>query len=171
SILNNFLVSYSVNGTLVNGNTLSRSVQPNDTIHHTFTGLWRPSVGGTHRLCAYTGPVPGQTNNANDTACRVYTAVGLYDPNPAGILLYPNPTKDRVLLQAESGDYVALTWRDAGGRLLSEQFLDFCLGGNEGAGSGLTVTTETGAWAPGWYFGTLTKRDGTAIRLRLMVQP
>ncbi|MFM9142759.1 MAG: hypothetical protein ACKOPP_02045 [Bacteroidota bacterium] len=171
SILNNFLVSYSVNGTLVNGNTLSRSVQPNDTIHHTFTGLWRPSVGGTHRLCAYTGPVPGQTNNANDTACRVYTAVGLYDPNPTGILLYPNPTKDRVLLQAESGDYVALTWRDAGGRLLSEQFLDFCLGGNEGAGSGLTVTTETGAWAPGWYFGTLTKRDGTAIRLRLMVQP
>lgn len=169
SILNNFLVSYSVNGALVNGNTLSRSIQPNDTIHHTFTGLWRPSSGGTHRLCAYTGPVPGQTNNANDTTCRVYTAVGLNDETPEGILLYPNPTKDRVVLQAGSGDYVALTWRDAGGRLLSEQFLDFCTGGNEG--SGWTVTTETGAWAPGWYFGTLTKRDGTSVRLRLMVQP
>jgi len=175
SILSNFLVSYSVNGALVNGNTLSRSIQPNDTIHHTFTGLWRPTVGGTHRLCAYTGPVPGQTNNANDTACRIYTAVGLADlMNLEGVVLYPNPAKDRVVIKAPAGDYVGLVWRDAGGRKMEDRSLDFCVGSLEGQGvdsSAVSFTTETGSWSPGWYMGILTKRDGTTVRLRLMIQP
>jgi hypothetical protein len=175
SILSNFLVSYAVNGALVNGNTLSRSIQPNDTIHHTFTGLWRPTVGGTHRLCAYTGPVPGQTNNANDTVCRTYTAVGLADPlNLEGVVLYPNPAKDRVVIKAPAGDYVGLVWRDAGGRKMEDRSLDFCVGSFEGEGVDSAVvsfTTETAAWSPGWYMGTLTKRDGSVIRLRLMIQP
>lgn len=175
SILSNFLVSYAVNGALVNGNTLSRSIQPNDTIHHTFTGLWRPTVGGTHRLCAYTGPVPGQTNNANDTVCRTYTAVGLADPlNLEGVVLYPNPAKDRVVIKAPAGDYVGLVWRDAGGRKMEDRSLDFCVGSFEGEGvdsAAVSFTTETAAWSPGWYMGTLTKRDGSVIRLRLMIQP
>jgi hypothetical protein len=174
SVLNNFLVSYAVNGTLVNGNTLARSIQPNDTIHHTFTGLWRPTQGGTHRLCAYTGPVPGQTNNANDTACRTYTAVGLEDPmNLEGVVLYPNPATNRVVLQAPAGDYVGMAWRDAGGRLMEDRSLDFCVIDLEGSNgsNGLSLVTETSSWSPGWYMGTLTKRDGSVIRLRLMIQP
>ena len=175
SVLNNFLVSYAVNGTLVNGNTLARSIQPNDTIHHTFTGLWRPTVGGTHRLCAYTGPVPGQTNNANDTVCRTYTAVGLADQlNLEGVVLYPNPAKDLVVIKAPAGDYVGLVWRDAGGRKMEDRSLDFCVGSIEGEGvdsAAVSFTTETAAWSPGWYMGTLTKRDGSVIRLRLMIQP
>jgi len=170
--INSYLVSYTVNGILVDANTLSRSIQPNDTIHHIFTGRWRPTVGGTHRLCAYTGPVPGQTNNSNDTTCRVFTSVGLNDVLSSGMTLYPNPAHSEALLQwGEDVETQRLEWRDAGGRLIHAK--DFDLGNVPGVENSLDrqVRILVDQWAPGLYYATVTLCDGQRLRLKLMVQP
>jgi hypothetical protein len=168
--INSYLVSYTVNGVLVDANTLSRSIQPNDTIHHIFTGRWRPTVGGTHRLCAYTSPVPGQTNNANDTACRVFTSVGLNDALSTGLTLYPNPAQAEALLQwGENMEAQRLEWRDAGGRMIYAN--DFTNPSGMESGQERQARVIVAQWSPGLYFGTLTLRDGRCLRLKLMVQP
>lgn len=166
--ITNYLVSYSVNGVLVDANTLSRSIQANDTIHHIFTGRWRPTIGGTHRMCAFTGPVTGQTNNSNDTTCRVFTSVNVSDLLPGGIALYPNPTCDETKLQWDgSMDVIELEWRDAGGRLVNSINVELA-----------TVTEISGyrqiripvdQWSAGLYYGTLRMRDGETRYLKLMV--
>ncbi|MFM7747830.1 MAG: hypothetical protein ACKO7X_07915, partial [Bacteroidota bacterium] len=168
--INSYLVSYTVNGILVDANTLSRSIQPNDTIHHIFTGRWRPTVGGTHRLCAYTGPVPGQTNNANDTTCRVFTSVGLNDALSTGLTLYPNPAHAEALLQwGEDMEVQSLEWRDAGGRMIYAN--DFTNPSGMENGQERQARVLVTQWSPGLYYGTLTLRDGRCLRFKLMVQP
>ncbi|MFM7288183.1 MAG: hypothetical protein ACKO18_02245, partial [Bacteroidota bacterium] len=168
--INSYLVSYTVNGILVDANTLSRSIQPNDTIHHIFTGRWRPTVGGTHRLCAYTGPVPGQTNNANDTTCRVFTSVGLNDALSTGLTLYPNPAHAEALLQwGEDMEAQRLEWRDAGGRMIDAN--DFTNPSGMENGQERQARVLVAQWSPGLYYGTLTLRDGRCLRFKLMVQP
>jgi len=170
SPINSYLVSYTVNGILVDANTLSRSIQPNDTIHHIFTGRWRPTVGGTHRLCAYTGPVPGQTNNSNDTTCRVFTSVGLNVVLSSGMTLYPNPAHSEALLQwGEDMEAQRLEWRDAGGRLIDAN--DFTNPSGMENDQERQVRVLVAQWSPGLYYGTLTLRDGRRLRLKLMVQP
>jgi hypothetical protein len=56
---------------------------------------------------------------------------------------------------------------------MEDRSLDFCVidleGGN--GSNGLSLVTETASWSPGWYMGSLIKRDGSVVRLRLMIQP
>ena len=174
--ISNFLVSYAVNGALVNGNTLSRSIQPGDTIHHTFTGLWRPTVGGTHRLCAYTGPIPGQTNSLNDTFCRTYTSVSVQETGSSEVVAYPNPARDRIYVRVDPSEVAQrLVWRDAGGRLIQNLLLSAHQGTNEWplneSGTAEIIVTEVGTWSPGLYFGTLSYLSGQEIRFKVRVQP
>ena len=98
SPITGFDVAYRVGGIELNANAINRTVAPGDTIHHTFTQTWTPTVGGQQRLCAYTKLV-SDINRANDTTCVTALQVSVGEL-PAGLSkVYPNPANDWVLFE------------------------------------------------------------------------
>jgi hypothetical protein len=89
-----FDVAYAVNGTEVNTNAISRTVAPGDTIHHTFTQAFTPTVGGDLRICAYTKGFATDINPGNDTSCVLFAAVNVTEVGAGLNRVYPNPASD-----------------------------------------------------------------------------
>lgn len=97
--ISNFDVSYSVNGTNLNSNTIQSTLQPGDSILHVFTLSWNPTTGGLNRLCAYVSQLAGSNNTANDTACVNFLNVSTQDINNLVNRIYPNPANDKVTIE------------------------------------------------------------------------
>lgn len=96
-----FDVEYRVNGGLaIVTNSVTRTLQPGDTIHHTFSVAWTPTVAGPMLICANTTGMPGEVNRANDTVCiSVNSTVGVEELVLNEKLIgrvYPNPASDVV---------------------------------------------------------------------------
>lgn len=93
-----FDVAYRVNGIELNANPISRTVQPNDTIHHTFSQAWTPTAGGTITLCALT-KWQSDPNRSNDTTCATTLQVNVAELAAGLSKVYPNPSNDWVLFE------------------------------------------------------------------------
>ncbi len=96
-----FDVEYRVNGgSAIVTNSVTRTLQPGDTIHHTFSVAWTPTVAGPMRICANTTGMPGEINRANDTVCiNVNSTVSVEELVVNDRLIgrvYPNPASDVV---------------------------------------------------------------------------
>jgi hypothetical protein len=132
-----FDVAYSVNGTEINANAISRTVPANDTIHHTFTLAWTPPVGGTHVMCAYTKSNT-DPNLANDTTCRTFLNVSVEEQAQLLNRVYPNPADQFVNFEFAGKDGVGtLEIRDQLGRMVYRAQVDLS------TGSSHEVKTET----------------------------
>ncbi|MDP2189312.1 MAG: T9SS type A sorting domain-containing protein [Sphingobacteriaceae bacterium] len=120
-----FDVAFRVNnGAELNANAISRTIQPNDTIHHTFTQSWTPTSGGDLRLCAYTRWA-SDTNASNDTSCVQFTAVGVESVNHLLSRVYPNPADQFVLFDFGTNEgQGTLELRDQLGRVVRSQHID-----------------------------------------------
>jgi hypothetical protein len=123
-----FDVAFRVNnGAELNANAISRTIQPNDTIHHTFTQSWTPTSGGDLRLCAYTRWA-SDTTASNDTACVQYSAVGVESVNHLLNRVYPNPADQFVMFDFGMSEGVGtLELRDQLGRIVRAQTIDLSL--------------------------------------------
>lgn len=132
-----FDVAYSVNGTEINANAISRTVPANDTIHHTFTLAWTPASGGTNVMCAYTKSNT-DPNLANDTTCRTYLNVSVEERNDLLSKVYPNPADQFVNFEFAGKEGVGtLEIRDQLGRMVYQSQVDLSTGGRH------EVKTET----------------------------
>ena len=132
-----FDVAYSVNGTEINANAISRTVPANDTIHHTFTLAWTPPVGGTHVMCAYTKSNT-DPNLANDTTCRTYLNVSVEERTDLLSRVYPNPADQFVNFEFAGKEGAGtLEIRDQLGRMVYSAQVDLSTGGRH------EVKTET----------------------------
>lgn len=120
-----FDVAYRVNnGAEINANAISRTIQPNDTIHHTFTQAWTPTTGGNVRLCTYTRWA-SDTNASNDTACVQFLAVGVESVDHLLNRVYPNPADQFVMFDFGLSEGVGtLELRDQLGRIVRAQTID-----------------------------------------------
>jgi hypothetical protein len=123
-----FDVAFRVNnGAEINANAITRTIQPNDTIHHTFTQAWTPTTGGNVRLCAYTRWA-SDTTASNDTACVQYSAVGVESVNHLLNRVYPNPADQFVMFDFGMSEGVGtLELRDQLGRIVRAQTIDLSL--------------------------------------------
>lgn len=123
-----FDVAFRVNnGAELNANAISRTIQPNDTIHHTFTQSWTPTSGGDLRLCTYTR-WSNDTNASNDTSCVQFTAVGVESVNHLLSRVYPNPADQFVMFDFGMTEGVGtLELRDQLGRIVRTQTIDLSL--------------------------------------------
>lgn len=120
-----FDVAFRVNnGAEINANAISRTIQPNDTIHHTFTQSWTPTTGGNLRLCAYTR-WSNDANATNDTSCVQFTAVGVESVNHLLNRVYPNPADQFVVFDFGTNEgQGTLELRDQLGRIVHSQIID-----------------------------------------------
>jgi hypothetical protein len=120
-----FDVAFRVNnGAELNANAISRTIQPNDTIHHTFTQSWTPTTGGDLRLCTYTR-WPDDTNANNDTSCVQFTAVGVESVNHLLNRVYPNPADQFVVFDFGANEGLGtLELRDQLGRVVRSLIID-----------------------------------------------
>lgn len=124
-----FDVAYRlVGGPEINANAITRTIQPNDTIHYTFTQAWTPTTGGNLRLCAYVRWTD-DSNASNDTACAQYNAVGVEEVNDLLRKVYPNPADQYVMFDFGTAEGVGtLEMRDQLGRVVRSQVIDLSTG-------------------------------------------
>ncbi len=96
--ISGFDVAYTVNGgASVSTNSITATIAPGDSIQHTFTQHWTPSVGGSLKLCAFITSLAGGVNPANDTACVTHENVGTELPSNSLVnRVYPNPASTQV---------------------------------------------------------------------------
>lgn len=127
--LTGFDVAYAIDGTEINANAISRTVQPGDTIHHIFSQSWTPIVGGDVVLCAYVKGVSGDVDASNDTSCVTFIAL---DVNESQLLsrVYPNPAKDFVNFEFKAQQGAAtLLILDQIGKIVHQQLIDLSTAG------------------------------------------
>jgi hypothetical protein len=125
----NFDVAFRVvGGPEINANPVTRTIQPNDTIHYTFTQAWTPSTGGDLRLSAYVRWTD-DVNSANDTAFAQFTGVSVQEVNDLLKKVYPNPADQLVMFDFGSMEGAGtLEIRDQLGRLVHTQIVDLSVG-------------------------------------------
>lgn len=95
-----FDIAYSVNGVSQNTNTITATIQPNDTVNYTFTQSWLPNQSGTFNICAYFNTA--DNNPSNDTSCvSVSSTVNVQNLGADGPIakLYPNPAQQNLMLE------------------------------------------------------------------------
>ena len=139
-----FVVAFAVNGVELNANPIARTVAAGDTIHHTFTQSWSPTVGGTVALCAYTKGLATDVNLANDTSCATFLNVNVEEVNNLLSRVYPVPADQFVNFdfgaQQGAGE---LELRDNLGRLVYSTWVDLS--------NGALHEVKTGSYAAGVY--------------------
>jgi hypothetical protein len=96
-----FDVEYRVNGgTSIVTNSITSTIQPGDSLQHTFTVSWTPTTAGSMTLCANTTGMPNELVRSNDTACvTVNSTVSLDELALNNRLIgnvYPNPASTEV---------------------------------------------------------------------------
>ena len=96
-----FDVEYRANGgTSIVTNSITSTIQPGDSLQHTFTVAWTPTTAGTVNLCANTTGLPNELIRSNDTACiSVNSTVSLDELVMNNRLIgnvYPNPATTEV---------------------------------------------------------------------------
>ncbi len=124
-----FDVAYRlVGGPEINANAITRTIQPNDTLHYTFTQAWTPTTGGNLRLCAYVRWTD-DVNASNDTACAQFNAVNVEEVNDLLRKVYPNPADQYVMFDFGTAEGVGtLEMRDQLGRVVRSQVIDLSTG-------------------------------------------
>jgi hypothetical protein len=139
-----FDVAFAVNGVELNANPIARTVAAGDTIHHTFTQSWSPTVGGTIELCAYTKGLSADVNLANDTSCTTFLNVNVKEVNDLVSKVYPVPADQFVNFDfgAQQGTGM-LELRDNLGRLVYITPIDLS--------TGAMHEVKTGSYAAGVY--------------------
>jgi hypothetical protein len=139
-----FDVAFAVNGVELNANPIARTVAAGDTIHHTFTQSWSPTVGGTIELCAYTKGLSADVNLANDTSCTTFLNVNVKEVNDLVSKVYPVPADQFVNFDfgAQQGAGT-LELRDNLGRLVYSTPIDLS--------TGTIHRVKTGSYAAGVY--------------------
>lgn len=139
----NFTVAYSINGTEAASDFISRVMQPNDTIHHSFSQPWVPTTGGPVRLCVYTRGYANDVNAANDTFCTNFLQVNVAETAPWVPKVYPVPADQFVNFDfGEEQGRGQLELRDQLGRLVYSSVIE--------AGQALHQIA-TGSFSPGIY--------------------
>ena len=125
----NFDVAYRVvGGPEINANAIARTLQPNDTMHHTFSLAWTPTAGGDTRLSAYIRWVDDM-NSANDTAFTQFNAVGVEEVTNLLRNVYPNPADQFVKFDFGTADgNGTLEIQDQLGRVVCSRFIDLSHG-------------------------------------------
>ncbi|MFN3530712.1 MAG: T9SS type A sorting domain-containing protein [Bacteroidia bacterium] len=139
-----FDVAYRLaGGPIINSNSIARTIAPGDTIHHTFTQAWTPTVGGTVTLCAYSSWT-ADTNPANDTTCASYQAVKVEEVHDLVGRVYPNPASQFVKFDIAAQEGVGtLEIRDNLGRVVWRETVEVSIGNTH------QISTE--AYAAGVY--------------------
>ena len=139
-----FDVAFAVNGAELNANPIARTVAAGDTIHHTFTQSWSPTLGGTVELCAYTKGLSTDVNLANDTSCATFLNVNVEEVNNLVSKVYPVPADQFVNFDfgAQQGTGM-LELRDNLGRLVYSTPIDLS--------TGAMHEVKTGSYAAGVY--------------------
>jgi len=139
-----FDVAFAVNGTELNANAIARTVPAGDTIHHTFTQSWSPTVGGTINLCAYTKGLATDVNAANDTSCSTFLNVNVEEVNNLVSKVYPVPADQFVNFDfgAQQGAGT-LELRDNLGRVVYSTWVDLS--------NGSMHEVKTSSYAAGVY--------------------
>jgi hypothetical protein len=139
-----FDVAFAVNGAELNANAIARTVPAGDTIHHTFTQSWSPTVGGTVELCAYTKGLATDVNLANDTSCATFLNVNVEEVNSLVSKVYPVPADQFVNFDFGTQQGVGtLELRDNLGRLVYSAPIDLSTGSMH--------EVKTGSYAAGVY--------------------
>jgi hypothetical protein len=147
----NFTVAYSINGTEAASDFISRVMQPNDTIHHSFSQSWVPTTGGPVRLCVYTRGYANDVNAANDTFCTNFLQVNVAETAPWVPKVYPVPADQFVNFDfGEEQGRGQLELRDQLGRLVYSSVIE--------AGQALHQIA-TGSFSPGIYTYRLSLVD------------
>jgi hypothetical protein len=139
-----FDVAFAVNGSELNANAIARTVPAGDTIHHTFTQAWTPTVGGTVELCAYTKGLATDVNAANDTSCATFLNVNVEEVNNLVSKVYPVPADQFVNFDfgAQQGAG-KLELRDNLGRVVYSTWVDLS--------NGSMHEVKTNSYAAGVY--------------------
>jgi hypothetical protein len=103
SAISSFEVGFSVNnGTAVIETVSGVSVASRDTFVHIFTGKADLSANGLHEIKAWVS-LANDRDRTNDTSTRsvmntVTSSIGKVAPNQPNVVLYPNPTSDKLYI-------------------------------------------------------------------------
>ncbi|MBA4304410.1 MAG: hypothetical protein C0424_09320 [Sphingobacteriaceae bacterium] len=128
STATNFDVAFRVNGVEINAAAVTRTMQPQDTMHHTFSLSWTPTVGGRHDICAFTR-FTDDPNKANDTTCVAFLGVNVEERNDLIHKVYPNPANQFVMFDFANQQGVGtLEIRDQLGKVVYKSQLDLSAG-------------------------------------------
>lgn len=124
----NFDVAFRVNGVEINAAAVTRTMQPQDTMHHTFALSWTPTAGGRHEICAFTRFID-DPNKANDTTCVSFLGVNVQERNDLISKVYPNPASQFVMFDFANQQGVGtLEIRDQLGKLVYTSRVDLSAG-------------------------------------------
>jgi len=96
-----FDVEYRVNGgASIVTNSITSTIQPGDSLQHTFTVAWTPTQAGPVVMCANTTGMPNELNRSNDTSCiNLLSNVSVEELTQNNRLIgkvYPNPAESFV---------------------------------------------------------------------------
>lgn len=123
-----FDVAFRVNGVEINAAAVTRTMQPGDTMHHTFALAWTPTTGGRHDICAFTR-FTDDPNKANDTTCVTFLGVNVEERNDLVHRVYPNPASQFVMFDFANQQGVGtLELRDQLGKLVYKSMIDLAAG-------------------------------------------
>lgn len=149
-----FDVEYRVNGgSSIVTNSITTTLQPGDSLQHTFTIAWTPTSAGPVTLCANTTGMPGEINRSNDTVCVFLSStISLEELALNNRLIgkvYPNPATTEVNFEFnEFTDKGILEVFDQLGRVVAQVELT--------RNDQSTYTLKTEDWAAGMYSYRLT---------------
>jgi len=149
-----FDVEYRANGgTSIVTNSITATIQPGDSLQHTFTVAWTPTAPGIVTLCANTTGLPNELVRSNDTACvTVNSTISLEELALNNRLIgnvYPNPATTEVNFEFnEFTGKGTLEVLDQLGRVIAQVEL------NRNNQASYTLKTEE--WSAGMYSYRLT---------------
>ena len=100
--IQNFNVSYAVDGGTPVTEFFSGSIFSGDSALHTFSTPWTPATGGSYEICAY-ADINGDPTEANDTSCTsVASTLAIDEQNGKEELIrkiYPSPANNHITFE------------------------------------------------------------------------
>jgi len=144
-----FDVEYRVNGgASIVTNSITSTIAPGDSLQHTFTVSWTPTVAGNILMCANTTGVANELNRSNDTSCiNLLSNVSVEELTQNNRLIgkvYPNPAENFVNFEFnEFQGQGLLEIHDKLGRVVATLAID--------RANGEVQTIQTDSWSAGLY--------------------
>ncbi|GEM_PF-1140458 len=144
-----FDVEYRINGGVsIVTNSITQTINPGDSLQHTFTVSWTPTTAGPVALCANTTGMPNELVRSNDTSCvslvSTVSVENLLLNNRLIGNVYPNPAESFVNFEFnEFAGKGLLEIHDKLGRVVASIAVD------RKNGNVQSVRTEN--WAAGIY--------------------
>lgn len=123
--ITNPVLHFTVNNTSISRDSLSVTLNPGDSVVHTFRNTWTPRAAATVKACGFVQRIAADIQNFNDTSCVNYV-VRRATPNSvatAGKLItrvYPNPARDMLFLEAAKGMHLFQVRNQLGQLVYSE---------------------------------------------------